>query len=58
MTKEYILNYIYNSPLDCENTPTELENMSEDQLLNLVGGVIDSKPNKGKHSYEIIAIDS
>ena len=58
MTKNDILNYIYNSPLDCENTPAELENMPGDKLLELVGGVIDTKPNDGKHSYEIISIDS
>ena len=57
MTKNDILNYIYNSPLDCENTPAELENMPGDKLLELVGGVIDTKPNDGKHSYEIISID-
>lgn len=58
MTKNDILNYIYNSPLDYENTPAELENMPGDKLLELVGGVIDTKPNDGKHSYEIISIDS
>lgn len=57
MTKNDILNYIYNSPFVCENKPADFENMSEDQLLELVGGVIDIMPKDGKHSYEIISID-
>lgn len=58
MTKNDILNYIYNSFICCQDTPVEFEYMSEDQLLELVGGVIDTKPKEGKHSYEIISVDS
>lgn len=58
MTKNNILNYISNSPLVCDNPSVDFENMSEKQLLEFVGGVMDTKPTKGEHSYEIVTVDS
>lgn len=58
MTKKNLLNYIYNSPLFYENESVDFDNMSENQLLEFVGGVIDTKPNEGEHSYEIIPAGS
>lgn len=58
MTKKNLLNYIYNSPLFYENESVDFDNMSENQLLEFVGGVIDAKPNEGEHSYEIIPAGS
>lgn len=58
MTKNNILNYISNSPLIYDDPSVDFANMSENQLLEFVGGVIDTKPAKVKHSYEIISVNS
>ena len=58
MTKNNILNYINNSPLIYENPSVNFANMSEEQLLAFIDGGKDTRPNKGKHSYKIISVDS
>ena len=58
MTKNNILNYINNSPLIYENPSVNFANMSEEQLLEFVDGVKDTRSDKEKHSYKIISVDS
>ncbi len=54
-----ILNYISNSPLSYEHPLEYFANMTENELLRLVDGTIDTvlTSNSG-HTYEMIQIDS
>ena len=53
-----IINYIEGSMLDYDCHAKDFENMSEEELLFLVDGTVDTKPVTGEHSYEIILISS
>ena len=56
MTKNNILNYINNSPLIYENPSVNFANMSEEQLLAFIDGIKDTRPYKGKHSYNTMLL--